>query len=63
MDGRDKVKILKTEGMSSRRKTVGGGIIGMNSLLLNTFGGENGQMIGNILETQEENLHLQNKEN
>jgi hypothetical protein len=29
MDGRDKVKILKTEGMSSRRKTVGGGIIGM----------------------------------
>ncbi|SDW57077.1 KPN_02809 family neutral zinc metallopeptidase [Flavobacterium degerlachei] len=38
-------------GMSSGGKTiVGGGIIGIVILLLNVFGGENGQMVGNILE-------------
>ncbi len=40
-----------TRGMSSGGKTiVGGGIIGIVVLLLNMFGGENGQMIGNILQ-------------
>jgi hypothetical protein len=38
-------------GMSSGGKTiVGGGIIGVVILLLNVFGGENGQMVGNILQ-------------
>ncbi|WP_269227691.1 KPN_02809 family neutral zinc metallopeptidase [Flavobacterium eburneipallidum] len=38
-------------GMSGGGKTiVGGGIIGIVILLLNAFGGENGQMIGNILQ-------------
>ncbi|MBG6062710.1 putative metalloprotease [Flavobacterium sp. CG_9.1] len=38
-------------GMSSGGKTIiGGGIIGIVILLLNVFGGENGQMIGTILE-------------
>ena len=38
-------------GMSSGGKTIiGGGIIGIVILLLNVFGGENGQMIGNILQ-------------
>jgi predicted metalloprotease len=38
-------------GMSSGGKTiVGGGLIGIVILLLNVFGGENGQMVGNILE-------------
>ncbi len=38
-------------GISGGRKTViGGGIIGIVILLLNAFGGENGQMIGNILQ-------------
>lgn len=38
-------------GMSSGGKTVvGGGIIGIVILLLNAFGGENGQMITPILE-------------
>lgn len=38
-------------GMSSGRKTiVGGGIIGIVILLLNTFGGENAQMLTPILE-------------
>lgn len=38
-------------GMSSSGKTiVGGGLIGIVILLLNVFGGENGQMVGNILE-------------
>jgi predicted metalloprotease len=38
-------------GMSSGGKTiVGGGILGIIILLLNTFGGENGQMITPILE-------------
>jgi hypothetical protein len=37
--------------MSSGGKTiVGGGIIGIIILLLNTFGGENVQMLGPILE-------------
>lgn len=38
-------------GMSSGGKTVvGGGILGIIILLLNTFGGENGQMIAPVLE-------------
>ena len=38
-------------GMSGGGKTlIGGGVIGIVILLLNTFGGENGQMIGNILQ-------------
>lgn len=38
-------------GMSSGEKTiVGGGILGIIILLLNVFGGENGQMIAPILE-------------
>jgi predicted metalloprotease len=38
-------------GMSGGGKTlIGGGIIGIVILLLNAFGGENGQMIGNILQ-------------
>ena len=38
-------------GMSGGGKTIiGGGVIGIIILLLNAFGGENGQMIGNILE-------------
>jgi predicted metalloprotease len=38
-------------GMSSGGKTiVGGGLIGIVILLLNVFGGENGQMVGSILE-------------
>jgi hypothetical protein len=38
-------------GMSSGGKTiVGGGIIGVVILLLNVFGGENGQMVGNLLQ-------------
>lgn len=38
-------------GMSGGGKTlIGGGVIGIVILLLNPFGGENGQMIGNILE-------------
>jgi predicted metalloprotease len=37
-------------GMSGGGKTlIGGGVIGIVILLLNAFGGENGQMIGNIL--------------
>lgn len=43
-------------GMSSGGKTiVGGGLIGIIILLLNVFGGENGQMIGNILEQTQGN--------
>lgn len=57
-------------GMSSGGKTVvGGGIIGIVILLLNVFGGENGQMVGNILEqtqgtqtTQTEQRELTAKE-
>jgi predicted metalloprotease len=38
-------------GMSGGKKTViGGGVIGIVILLLNAFGGENGQMIGSILQ-------------
>ena len=38
-------------GMSGGGKAVvGGGVIGIVILLLNAFGGENGQMIGNILQ-------------
>lgn len=38
-------------GMSGGGKTlIGGGVLGIVILLLNAFGGENGQMIGNILE-------------
>ena len=38
-------------GMSGGGKTlIGGGILGIIILLLNAFGGENGQMIGNLLE-------------
>ena len=38
-------------GMSGGGKTlIGGVILGIVILLLNVFGGENGQMIGNILE-------------
>lgn len=38
-------------GMSGGGKTIlGGGVIGIVILLLNVFGGENGQMIGNILQ-------------
>ena len=38
-------------GMSGGGKTIiGGGILGIVILLLNAFGGENGQMIGNLLE-------------
>lgn len=38
-------------GMSGGGKTLlGGGVIGIVILLLNAFGGENGQMIGNILQ-------------
>ena len=38
-------------GMSGGGKTlIGGGVLGLVILLLNAFGGENGQMIGNILE-------------
>jgi hypothetical protein len=40
-----------TRGMSGGGKTIlGGGILGIVILLLNAFGGENGQMIGNILQ-------------
>ena len=43
-------------GMSSGGKTiVGGGLIGIVILLLNIFGGENGQMVGNILEQTQGN--------
>ena len=43
-------------GMSSGGKTiVGGGLIGIVILLLNVFGGENGQMVGNILEQTQGN--------
>jgi len=42
-------------GMSGGGKTIiGGGVIGIVILLLNAFGGENGQMIGNILEQTQE---------
>ena len=45
-------------GMSSGGKTiVGGGIIGVVVLLLNMFGGENGQMIGNILQQTQGGEH------
>ncbi|HAT77420.1 MAG TPA: metalloprotease [Flavobacterium sp.] len=38
-------------GISGGGKTlIGGGVIGIVILLLNAFGGENGQMIGNILQ-------------
>ena len=38
-------------GMSGGGKTIiGGGILGIVILLLNAFGGESGQMIGNLLE-------------
>ncbi|HQF48118.1 MAG TPA: neutral zinc metallopeptidase [Flavobacterium alvei] len=38
-------------GMSGGGKTlIGGGVLGIVILLLNAFGGENGQMIGNILQ-------------
>ncbi|TRX41480.1 KPN_02809 family neutral zinc metallopeptidase [Flavobacterium restrictum] len=37
-------------GMSGGKAVIGGGIIGIIVLLLNVFGGENGQMIGNILQ-------------
>ena len=38
-------------GMSSGGKTIlGGGIVGIVILLLNTFGGENAQMLTPILE-------------
>ena len=41
-------------GMSGGGKTlIGGGVIGIVILLLNAFGGENGQMIGNILQQTE----------
>src|SRR6478736_10344042 len=56
-------------GMSSGGKTiVGGGIIGVIILLLNTFGGENAQIITPVLEqfnqqtTQTESRALTEKE-
>jgi predicted metalloprotease len=36
--------------ISGGKVAVGGGVIGIIILLLNTFGGENGQTVGNILE-------------
>lgn len=40
-----------TRGMSGGGKTIlGGGVLGIVILLLNAFGGENGQMIGDILQ-------------
>ncbi|OXA73258.1 metalloprotease [Flavobacterium aquidurense] len=37
-------------GLSGGKVAVGGGVIGIIILLLNVFGGENGQTIGNVLE-------------
>lgn len=37
-------------GMSGGKVAVGGGVIGIIILLLNVFGGETGQTIGNVLE-------------
>lgn len=37
-------------GLSGGKTILGGGVIGIVIFLLYTFGGENGQMIGNILE-------------
>lgn len=50
-------------GMSGGGKTlIGGGVIGIVILLLNAFGGENGQMIGNILEqTQGETVQTEER--
>jgi predicted metalloprotease len=52
-------------GMSSRGKTIlGGGIIGIIILLLNTFGGENAQMLTPILEqfNQEQSIPTEKRE-
>jgi predicted metalloprotease len=50
-------------GMSSGGKTVlGGGLIGIVILLLNVFGGENGQMIGNVLQQTQGQQTEQTKE-
>jgi predicted metalloprotease len=50
-------------GMSSGGKTiVGGGLIGIVILLLNVFGGENGQMVGNILEQTQGNQTAPNEQ-
>ncbi len=37
-------------GMSGGKVAVGGGVIGIIILLLNVFGGETGQTVGNALE-------------
>ncbi|WP_428228547.1 KPN_02809 family neutral zinc metallopeptidase [Flavobacterium sp.] len=37
-------------GLSGGKVALGGGVIGIIILLLNVFGGENGQTIGNVLE-------------
>jgi len=50
-------------GMSSGGKTiVGGGIIGVIILLINVFGGENAQIVGNILEQTQGNQPTQTEE-
>lgn len=50
-------------GMSSGGKTVvGGGIIGVIILLINVFGGENAQIVGNILEQTQGNQPAQTEE-
>jgi predicted metalloprotease len=50
-------------GMSGGGKTIiGGGVLGIIILLLNAFGGENGQMIGDILQQTQGQQAAQTKE-
>ena len=50
-------------GISGGGKTlIGGGVVGIIILLLNAFGGENGQMIGSILQQTQGQQEVQTEE-
>lgn len=50
LGGRQSDNVEDRRGLSGGKVAVGGGVIGIIILLLNVFGGENGQTIGNVLE-------------
>ena len=50
LGGRQSDNVEDRRGVSGGKVALGGGVIGIIILLLNVFGGENGQTIGNVLE-------------
>ncbi|WP_394773499.1 neutral zinc metallopeptidase [Flavobacterium sp.] len=50
LGSRESDNVEDRRGMSGGKVAVGGGVIGIIILLLNVFGGETGQTVGNVLE-------------